>query len=156
MNIGIIIHTQTGHTLHFAKAIQNKLIEQGHTAEVKGLRTKGAVKPRSSKFELRRIPKTDEYEAILFGGPVWAFTASPVIIKFLKTIGTLKGKKALCFVTMGLPLPFLGGKQAVKAMESELDLSGGDILPGVILPYFFKGNRGKMNAAVQRVSDSLK
>ncbi|KMQ50643.1 flavodoxin [Chitinispirillum alkaliphilum] len=155
MKIGIVIHTQSGHTLNFAKIIEKKLTQHGHEVDIKGLRTKGAVKPRSRKFDLIKIPEIDEYDVLLFGGPVWAFTASPVVLKYLGSLETLKGKKALCFVTMGLPFPSLGGKQAIKAMEEDLALSGAEILPGEIVWYFFSGDEEKMKAAATRINDAI-
>ncbi|MDG5816849.1 hypothetical protein QA601_17260 [Chitinispirillales bacterium ANBcel5] len=155
MNIAIVIHTQSGHTLKFARAIQSRLEECGHEVEVKGLRTIGTVKARSTKFKIKNPPELEEYDAVLFGGPVWGFTASPVIMKFLGTLGVLKGKKALCFVTMFFPFPFMGGNQAIKAMEQELDMSGADLLSPEILRYGLKVNQEKMNSAVERICKSF-
>lgn len=156
MKIGIVVHTSSGHTLAFARAIEAKLKSNGHEVEILGLRTIGAVSPGSrSKFELKNPPELDAFEFLLIGGPVWAFKASPVVMKYLAQTGNLKGKKALPFVTMGLPFRFTGGERALRMMSEELEMSGADVLPGVMLHYMFKVDQNKLDKAVERVSSAI-
>lgn len=155
MKIGIVIHTQSGHTAQFARAIATKFNSNGHQAEIEMLRTVGQVSPGSRKFTIKNMPTLDEYEAVLFGGPVWAFKASPVIMTCLSELRNIKNKKVMSFVTMGLPFSWMGGKQAIKAMDQELEASGGEVLPGEILHYFVKTNPQKLEQAVDRIFQSF-
>jgi flavodoxin len=155
MKIGIIIHTQSGHTAHFARAIAAKFNSNGHEAEIEMLRTSGQVSPGSRKFTIKNSPEVEQFDAILLGGPVWAFKASPVIMAYLSQLNHIKNKKVLSFVTMMLPFTFMGGKQAIKAMNQELEASGGNVLPGEILQFFFKANPQKMEQAVERIYDAI-
>ncbi|MFP4014377.1 MAG: flavodoxin family protein [Chitinispirillaceae bacterium] len=156
MKIGIVVHTSSGHTLAFARAIESKLKSHGHEVEIIGLRTIGAVSPGArSKFEVKNPPEVNEFEVVLVGGPVWAFKASPVVMKYLSQVGSLKGKKALPFVTMGLPFRFTGGERALRMMGEELEMSGADVLPGVMLHYMFKADQKKMDEAVERVCSAV-
>lgn len=155
MKIGIIIHTQSGHTAQFARAIAAKFNSVGHEAEIDLLRTVGQVSPGSKKFSIKNAPSLEQYDAILFGGPVWAFKASPVIMALLRGVIKIKNKKVLSFVTMAFPFSWLGGKQAIKEMNQELDASGGIVLPGEILHFLLKPNAQKMEQAVQRIYEKL-
>ncbi len=151
MKIGIIIHTQSGHTAHFARAIAAKFKSNGHEAEIEMLRTAGRVSPGSRKFTIKNSPEVEQFDAILFGAPVWAFKASPVIMAYLSQLTKIKNKKVLSFVTMMFPFPWMGGKQAIKAMNQELETSGAEVLPGEILQFFIKANPQKMEQAVERI-----
>ena len=156
MKVGIVIHTSSGHTLAFARAIESKLISKGHKVEIIGLRTIGAVTPSGrSKFQLKSPPELDEFDTVLVGGPVWAFKASPVIMKFLAQTKSLKGKKGLSFVTMGLPFKFTGGERAIHMMNEELEASGADVLDGETLLYLFKANQKRMDEAVERICSKI-
>ncbi len=155
MKIGIIIHTQSGHTAQFARAIAAKFNSNGYEAEIEMLRTVGQVSPGSRKFTIKNSPSVEQYDAILFGGPVWAFNASPVIMSYLSQLVKIKNKKVLSFVTMGLPFVWMGGTQAIKTMNQSLDTSGGDVLTGEILHFFLKANKKKMEQAVDRIYEAL-
>jgi len=163
MNIGIVIHTASGHTLKFAQAIRDKLVEKGHEVDLTGLRTIGT--PRvgflpggGSNFTIKSPPELDEFDVVLIGAPVWFFKPSPVIMRYLvEDVKKLKGKKALAFVTMGgfLGARASGGERSVKIMSQELEDVGADILEGEALPYFIKANAEKMSAAVERICERI-
>lgn len=155
MKVGIIIYSQSGHTASFARAIAEHLREAGVETDIKLLRCRGIPKPWTRNIELRRIPDITEYDVILFGAPVWAFNASGVILAFFQTIDSLKGKKALPFVTHGLPVKF-GPKRALKKMSKKLDVLCADVLEGESLHYIFKANKTKLNMAVERIVEKVK
>lgn len=141
MKIGIIFHSKTGTTLGFAHLIGGTLREQGHQIELTDLQTDAPVNfgtVRSApQFKVTNLPDGDKYDALLVGGPVWAFSASPVLFAAVKELKNIKGKKVLPFVTMGFPLPGMGGKQAIEILEKELTAAGARVLPGVIIPKMF-------------------
>lgn len=155
MKIGIILHTQSGHTALFAKAIASKFRSNGFDVDIEMLRTVGQVSPGSNKFTIKNPPSTDEFDAILFGGPVWAFNASPVIMAYLSELMKLKNKKVMSFVTMGLPFDWMGGKRAVLSMNQSLEISGATVLQGEILHFFFKADTKKMEQAVNRIYEAF-
>ncbi|MBN2035473.1 MAG: hypothetical protein JW768_01905 [Chitinispirillaceae bacterium] len=158
MHIGIIIHSQSGHTATVAKAIAGKFREAGHEVDLKLLMTTGMLRPGSRHFTICNAPDEEDiaqWEAILVGGPVWGFKASPVIVEFLTWLKKLDGRKTLSFVTHGLPWPALGANQAIRAMNEDLKASGGTVMPGEILHYFFGVNKQKLNAAVERIFKNI-
>jgi flavodoxin len=130
VKIAIVVHSQTGNTAQFARAIADKLRIQGHETDIELLRVSGRITPRTRNVEFKRLPEVSEYDVILFGGPVWAFNASPAIMSYISTFASLKHKRVLCFVTHGLPR-FLGAARALGRMQSALELLGAEVLPGV-------------------------
>ncbi|MCK9557818.1 MAG: hypothetical protein PHO85_04050 [Candidatus Cloacimonetes bacterium] len=46
---------------------------------------------------------------MMFGGHVWAFGPSPVIIAAITQLDHLQGKQCFSFVTMGLRCRWMGG-----------------------------------------------
>ncbi len=142
MNIGIIIHSKSGTTLRFGRLIAENLKEQNHIVDLTELRTDipvnlGSVR-QPKKFSIVNIPDCTKYNAILVGGPVWAFSASPVIIGCMKELKGISGKKLLPFVTMGFPFPFMGGSQAITLMSDTAAGLGAKVLPGKIIPKLFR------------------
>ncbi|MCL2182320.1 MAG: hypothetical protein FWB85_02475 [Chitinispirillia bacterium] len=153
MKIGIVLHTVSGHTLKFAQAIRDRLVEKGHEADLSGLKVVGS--PRigflpggGGQFSIKSPPELDEFEVVLIGAPVWGFKPSSVIMKYLvEDVKRLKGKRALSFVTM----MGLGGKRAIAMMDNELENAGADVLEGEALPWFMGGNKQDLDAAVDRI-----
>jgi menaquinone-dependent protoporphyrinogen IX oxidase len=158
MHVGIIVHSQSGHTASLAKAVAERFREAGHDVDITPLQTSGLHKPWSRSFSISHAPEEEELcrcDAVLFGGPVWGGRASPVIMEYLRWLKKLNGKKALSFVTMVLPWKALGGTRAIHAMNEEIRSSGGTVLPGEILRYFFGFNRVKLQEAVGRIYNNV-
>lgn len=141
MNIGIIIHSKTGTTQRFGKLIAEKLKNCNHTVDIIELKTEvpinsGSVRQKQ-KITVLNIPDCTNYDAVLIGGPVWAFSASPVVITCMKELSGIRGKKLLPFVTMGFPFTFMGGLQAINLMSSTASDLGATVLTGQIVPKLF-------------------
>lgn len=153
MKVGIIVHSQGGYTAFVAKMIADKFREKGvEDVDIVLLRTSGKVAPRSSSFELKTVPSVKEYDIVLLGGPVWAFTASPVILKYVEELEEkMSNKKLLCFVTKGLPFNWTGGTQALKAMTEPLSLLGPQVLEGEIIWSLVTGKGNRLKTIVERI-----
>ena len=157
MKVGIIVYSQSGHTAAFARTIADRLREAGIEYDVELLRPHGIPKPWTGKIDFRKIPELDEYDIVMIGAPVWAFNASKVTLKYLNSIKPIKGKKALPFVTHGLPSKSLGANRALNKMTTELEELGADVLEGESQYFFlFKTNKNKMNEAAERIVERIK
>ena len=155
MKIGIIIHSQSGVTAKVARTLGTTLTDKGYDVDTQLLRTTGKVAPRSTSFELKNVPDVADYDILLLAGPVWAFSASPVIMKYLNQLGRLTGKKVLCFVTKALPFQWTGGSQAIKKMEGALSLSDAEILPGEIIFASTVRNEADLKPVIDRIVAAL-
>jgi multimeric flavodoxin WrbA len=140
MKIIILFHSQSGTTLEFAERIASKLKEGNHTVQLTQLQTNptitsGSVRHTKS-FTITNLPDIKDYDLILLGGPVWAFSASPIAVAALDRLGDLSGKKVLPFLTQGLH-PSLGGKRAIALLGKMAAKAGATVLPGKIVSKLF-------------------
>ena len=141
MKIAIIFHSMTGNTMRLAILIENKLTKAGHEVALTQLQTNKPVKAGSIRqpmeFDITNLPDVSGFDAVIMGGPVWAFGPSTVIYKAITKMKSLNGKKLLPFVTMGFPLKGMGGKAAINHMSNAAKANGAIVLPGIIIPKMF-------------------
>jgi NAD(P)H dehydrogenase (quinone) len=157
MKIGIIVHSKTGTTLRFAEFIKKEL-EKKHSVDIIQLKTDQHVdfKKPGQKIQLVDMPNCTKYDTILAGGPVWAFSASPVIMEFIKNT-QFKNKTFIPFVTMGFPSASMGGKQAIALMGKTAAEQGAKPLHGKVVQKLFHNQDMLMkNAAVDIANLLLK
>jgi flavodoxin len=146
MKTGMIIYSQTGNTLHVAKRIKEKMkgmdIEQ---ITVEGINT--------PDIKLVNIPKVEEYDSIIFGAPVQAFSLCLPMKKYFDQLPSLKDKNVICFVTEGFSKPWLGGNRAIKHMRNVIETKGGKIIDTGIINW---GNKEKENQIVDFINKVTK
>lgn len=116
MKIGIIVFSKTGNTYSTANKLMEKLSQKGHSIKLEKLEPKGEVHPGIKNLELQNIPDVKNYDAVIFGSPVWAFSLSPVLKTYMNMIPSLENKKVICFVTKGLPFNWTGGNNSISQM----------------------------------------
>ena len=81
MNIGIIVHSQTGNTYSVASELKEKLVTLGNEVELERLKVIGEDKPGKKDVILEEIPETVKYDTIIFASPVQAFSLSGDLLK---------------------------------------------------------------------------
>ncbi len=160
MKIIIIVHSSTGTTRKFADRIAGTLKDSGHSIKLIQLETDVSIKSGSvrscAKFVITNLPDIKEYDTVLLGGPVWGFSASPVIIACINALGDLKGKKVLPFVTQGFPFAFMGANQAIALMSHTAADKKATVLPGFAVSKLFHDIEKDMDKAAASVSSVLK
>jgi NAD(P)H dehydrogenase (quinone) len=152
MKVGIFVHSQSGNTAKLALAITHALRDKGHTVDVELLRPIGKVAVRARHVEFRTLPETDEFDTLLVGGPIWGFTASPVVVSLLNQLKSLKGKKVLFFLTSGFPSAISGCKGAQTKVKKLLEELGATVLEGESLSWGFWCSKKRMEATVEKIS----
>lgn len=155
MKIAIVIHTNTGRTLRVAQATRDLLEAKGHEVDLTGLRTTGTASPGflpgANNFSIKNPPDLSDCDAVIVGGPIWAFKASPVIMRYLvEDVTKLKGKFALSFVTLWN----FGAKRALAKMDEELATAGGDILESEAIAGMFDFDK-KIDGAAKSICDKI-
>ena len=145
MKIGIIVHSFTGNTFSVAQELQKELEKNGHNVVLKRIEVAGGEQQNMHEFKLESPPKTDEYDALIFGAPVRGFSISPVISLYLSSLPSLKNKKVFCYVTKHLPSNWTGGNKAVKKMKAICESKGGDVIGTSII--FREGEERKQQIA---------
>lgn len=133
MNIGIIVHSYTGNTYSVASELRQALQESGHHVSIEKVEVVGEENPQERRFEIETYPDTCDYDALIFGAPVRAFSISPVMETYLNQLPSLEGKKVICLVTMLFPFAWMGGRRAVRQMKEICQSKGAKVLDiGVI------------------------
>jgi NAD(P)H dehydrogenase (quinone) len=133
MNIGIIVHSQSGHTYNAALKLQERLSANKHKVTIEQVTPEGDAHPGVKNLKLKTQPKVSGYDGLIFAAPVWAFTLSPVLKTYLAGISSLKGKKIAAFVTMGFPLAWMGGNSAIKQLKQSCESKSGTVSETAII-----------------------
>lgn len=117
MNIGIIVHSQTGNTYSVAEKLREKFSTSGHNVTIERINPIGNAHPGVKNLQLETYPDIASYEGLVLAAPVWAFNISPVMAAYLSQLSTIKAKKIAAFVTMGFPFAWMGGNRAIAKLK---------------------------------------
>lgn len=131
MNIGIIVHSLSGHTLEVAEYTQTELQEAGHTVTIERVTVANEDPQSTIPLVLESNPSTEPYEGVILAAPVRAFGMSPVMKKWLEGRPQLGGKPTLCIVTQHFKYKWLGGNNALKQMGRMAQSHGASVLDRV-------------------------
>ena len=150
MKIGIIVYSQTGHTLSVAQKLKEKLLSAGHSASLEQVVSASEKPAVKGKAELKSIPDISEYDTLVFASPVQAFSLSSVMSAYLTQIPSLKGKKVACFVTQQLPRPWMGGNRAIAQMKAICKAKGIEVCETGIVNWGNKQREQMIEDVVKR------
>jgi len=155
MNIGIIVHSQTGNTYSVASKLKEKLVTLGNEVELERLKVIGEDKPGKKDVTLEKIPETGKYDTIIFASPVQAFSLSPVMSTYLKQINSLKGKNIGCLMTQYFPFPFLGGNRAIRQIINKCKSKGAIIFSTGIVNWSRPGREKNISQIVENITTQI-
>jgi flavodoxin len=154
MKVGIIIHSQTGHTLSVAEALSAKLQASGHYAKIERVTAAADDETNPSLVKLTSAPDTAGYDMLIFGAPVRGFHLSPVMEAYINKQPTLKGKPVSCFITESFPKPWMGGNQAMARFNEICRSKGSAPLKTAIINWMNPKKRDLLiEAAIAVLSD---
>ena len=153
MNIGIIVYSQSGHTLKVAQKLTAALSKAGHQARLERLEASGPTKPTAemSHIRLTNAPQVGSYDALAFGSPVWGSLLPPAMKKYLQQLPALDGKKAACFDTHFFP-PALGGHKILAEMKEICESKGATVCGTGGVQWFSLKRKKQIEQVVERLS----
>jgi flavodoxin len=151
MNIGIIVLSQTGHTLQVAEKLKEALKGKGHSAVVEQITITGEIAPDKPAM-ITSAPDAAKYDAVVFAAPVMAFSLNPAMKAYLSQMKEMAGKKTGFLVTKQWPSKWTGGNGAVKTMKTLVEAKGGIACASGIVGW---GNETKREAQIQAAVDAL-
>jgi flavodoxin len=122
MNIGIIVYSQTGHTLSVATQLKEKLSADGHVVKLERVEASGPTKPGATSTK----PDINAYDALVLGSPVQGGTMPPAMTSYLEQVTPLQGKRVVCLVTHLFP-PGVGANQTLKQMIEICESKGATV-----------------------------
>lgn len=113
MNIGIIVYSQTGHTLSVAERLARQLREQGHAASLQQLQVVAGSSKPAQDVRIAEMPDLNGYQALVLCSPVHGFGLAPAMKTYLAQVRLASGLPVALLLTQQFPYPWMGGKQAM-------------------------------------------
>ena len=144
MKIGIIVHSQTGHTLSVAHKLREQFLNAGHTVSIERVAASNDTETNVDFVALTCVPKLDEFDMLVFGAPVRGYMLSPVMQAYLRQLQSLKGKVVLGFVTQFFPKPTMGGNQAIERLSTLCRSKGVEVTKTGIINWLNPFKRKKL------------
>jgi len=156
MKIGIIVYSNTGHTFSVAEKLNEKFLSLGHESCIKMITTKYPLTDTSTSnsIQLDLCPSVDEYDILVIAAPVMAFSACPVIAKYLLQPLKLNNKKIFLFVTKAIPFKTFGGNNAISRMKKLCIKNGGEVIDSEIIPWN-KNKEKNIESLIERFSKEI-
>jgi menaquinone-dependent protoporphyrinogen IX oxidase len=154
MNVGIIVYSQTGHTLSVAAKLEEALSAAGHAATLERVKPSGPARPGAKDLQLKTKPDIDAYEALVFCSPVWGGTLASPMASYLEQVASLQDKKVACLATHLFP-PALGGKQTLAQMENICASKGATVCGSGSVGWLRFGRQRKIAEVVDGLSKSF-
>ena len=151
MNIGMIVYSQTGNTHSVATKLEEELAAAGHTVTLERIEVTGEVQP-GKPVQFTTLPDAAEYEALVFGSPVQAFSLCQAMVDYLKQVASLQNKKVALLVTQAFPYPWLGGNRAVRQMKRACESKGATVCGSGIVNWMKKRREQQIVEVVDRLS----
>ena len=152
MKIGIILYSKTGNTYSVAQRLQEKLIAKGHSVDLEKLKAVGELRPGGKNIQFESIPDIEQYEAMVFGSPVQAFSLSSAMSKYLSQIVSLQGKQVALLATQQFPYPWMGGNRAIGQMKKICESKGAEVSGSGIINWSKSNREQKIVEVVDRLS----
>ena len=152
MNVGIMIYSETGNTLSVAERLEERLVAAGHTVELRHVTVQGGRSRGDRQFTLADAPDVTPYDGVVFGSSVEAFSLSPVMDAYMKTVGTLDGKTVTCLVTQAFPYRWMGGNRALRQMAKHCRARGGKVAAVGVVNWAKSRREATLRAAIDQLS----
>ncbi len=152
MKIGLIVYSQTGHTLDVCERIKDRYVAEGYEAVIERVTVAGERTPQTKSLKLDVAPDPGPYDAILFASSVEAFSLCPVMKQYLAQVGSLEGKPVACLVTQQFPYPWMGGNRAVKQMKQIIGAKNGAAGATAVVNWASARREQTRTAAVERLA----
>ena len=154
MNIGIVVHSKTGHTLSLATSLKESLLAAGHAVALEQVEPAGAAKPGVTNVPLKAKPEIDAYEAMVLGCPVWGGVMSSVMASYLEQVPSLQGKRVACLATHIFP-PGWGANQTLSQMREVCESKGATVCGSGSASWFPLGRQRRIAEVVDNLSWAL-
>jgi flavodoxin len=154
VNIGIIVHSRTGHTLSVAEKLREKLSARGHVAVLEQLETAGPVELSAAVATLRTTPAIDTYDALVLGSPVNGGRMSAAMNSYIDQIPSLRGKKVVLLLTHFF-FPAWGANQTIEQMRRICEQKGAPVCGSGCVRWSSLRRRRQISMAVDALANCL-
>jgi len=158
MKAAIVIHSLTGNTLSVGNGIKRNLDEKGLETELIKIEPIGGENKNEAditKINFQDHLNVKEYDFVIIGSPVRGFSMSPVLKAYLNKAGELHDKKFYVFVTHFFPFAFMGGKNAIRQIKSQIENNGGSVVDTAIIDWKNPARMKQIDKLIQNWSHRM-
>lgn len=127
MSIGIIVHSNSGHTLRVATELKRRLHEGGHQARMEELKAGAPVQAGTREVIPKTIPRLEGYDTVVLGSPVNGGQMSAVVRGYLSQVPSLEGKRVALLLTHFFPRAW-GARQTIEEMTRVCESKGAYVI----------------------------
>ena len=152
MKIGIIVYSETGHTLQVAEKLKGALLDAGHEATLEQIQAQQDKTKDGVKTALTHAPDASMYDMVYFAAPVQAFSMCPVMKQYLGELQGFQGRRAALLTTQHLSKPWMGGRRAIRQMGEAITGQGGTVLASGIVNWSAKDRDARISQVVAELA----
>jgi flavodoxin len=152
MNIGIVVFSQTGHTLSVAERLAKALKAKGHDATIARVEPVETKPNSSAPIKLKSAPDVGAFDAVIFASPVQGFTLARAMQTYLSGVSNLAGKKVSCFVTQHLKKAWMGGNRSLRKMRAACQAKGADVTASGIVHWSSDDRESQIEELIRKLS----
>lgn len=117
MKIGIVVYSQTGHTLAVAERLQQRLRTEGHEVDLQRLQVVAGSGKQARDMRIVEMPDLTGYQALVLCSPVHGFSLAPAMKTYLVQARLATGLPVALLMTQHFPYSWMGGKQAIAQFQ---------------------------------------
>jgi flavodoxin len=154
MKIGIIVHSSTGNTLSVAERLAERFRTDGHSAVVERLKVLGDAKP-GQDVDFEALPDLNEYDALVFGAPVAAFSLSPAMQKYMRLAKKERADRVALLITQHFPYSWMGGSRARGQLKKAVEGLGYRVVATGIINWSRKEREKQIAEVVEKLGSGL-
>ena len=140
MNIGIVVQSQTGHTLSVAERLREALTVAGHSVRLERV---GTADARSA---------IDASDALVFATGVQGGQPAPPMASYMAQLPVLQGKQVACLATGFFPVAGWGRDQTLAKMQEVCEARGATICGSGSVGWFSLSRRRQIGEVVETLS----
>ncbi len=127
MKIGIVVYSYSNNTRSVAERMADAMKLKGYKVNVEQVEVIDDDPNSSKPIQFKFVPQITDYDMIIFGSPVRAFSLASPMKLYLSEIENLTSKKIYCFVTQHFKKAWLGGNRAVGQMKECCKIKGANV-----------------------------
>lgn len=152
MKIGMVVYSNTGHTLSVAEKLREKLVAAGHAVTLTELETIVPLQMGDTTAELKTLPVIDNYDALVLATCVRGGTPAPPMRVYLEKVSSLADKPVVCLVTGVFPFANWGRDQTLAQMKALCEAKGAQVMATESVGWMSPGRGKAIHSVVERLA----
>jgi len=142
MNVGIIVYSETGHTLEVVNMLATRLRNK-HTVTIYRLAYDKARNATSG------VPYINGHERLILATPVQGFAPSIPMMEAIKRIENFDGRPVDVVITQYFRYKWLGGTQTIGMLQKAINAAKGIVGIAVNIHWHRRDRTDQINQAIE-------